>query len=153
MDQAQNALSPVDFLVFQIGDKEYCIDVKSQISKIFSYSAPAKIAEVPDFVLGTFDLRGTKVAAFDLRLILGSPNPKYDNSAVVIVAALRNRTISMVVDRVSDFARGVFATANAAWQHNAMVLVDKRMITYIDPGILIGYGNIDRTFAALSEQR
>jgi purine-binding chemotaxis protein CheW len=89
------------FLVFTVGKEQYGIEIKA-VQEIRSYEKPTLIANCPTFVKGVINLRGIIIPIFDLRDKLGSKNCIYNEWTVVIVLCIKNKTVGIVVDEVSD---------------------------------------------------
>jgi purine-binding chemotaxis protein CheW len=90
-----------EFLVFNLGDEEYAIDIL-RVQEIRRYDATTKIANTPQFIKGVINLRGVIAPIVDIRIKLSFEKVVYDQFTAVIVLNLANRLIGMVVDGVSD---------------------------------------------------
>jgi purine-binding chemotaxis protein CheW len=90
-----------EFLTFTLGDEEYCIDIL-KVQEIRGYDAVTKIANAPEFIKGVVNLRGNIVPIVDLRIKFHLKSVEYHTQTVVIILNILNRTIGIVVDRVSD---------------------------------------------------
>ena len=73
-----------------------------KVQEIRTYEGVTRIANVPAFIKGVMNLRGTVVPVVDLRLRFNVGKAEYDATTIVIVINLGKRTIGMVVDGVSD---------------------------------------------------
>jgi purine-binding chemotaxis protein CheW len=89
-----------EYLSFQLGAEEYCIDIL-KVQEIRSYEPPTRIANAPEFLKGVINLRGVIVPIIDLRVKFGCAA---DVNAVtaVIVLSVKGRVVGAVVDAVSD---------------------------------------------------
>ena len=94
-------LSGGEYLTFILGSEEYGIEIL-KVQEIRSYEAVTKIANTPDFIKGVINLRGSIVPIIDLRMRFRLDQAEYNDTTVVIILNLDNRTIGMVVDGVSD---------------------------------------------------
>jgi purine-binding chemotaxis protein CheW len=90
-----------EYLTFKLGREEYGIDIL-KVQEIRGYEPPTRIANVPAFVKGVVNLRGTIVPIVDMRLKFNCDNAQYDTFTVVIILNLRHRIVGIVVDSVSD---------------------------------------------------
>jgi purine-binding chemotaxis protein CheW len=90
-----------EYLTFRLGAEEYGIDIL-RVQEIRSYEPPTRIANVPQFMKGVVNLRGTIVPIVDMRLKFGCENADYNAFTVVIVLTVRGRVVGAVVDSVSD---------------------------------------------------
>jgi purine-binding chemotaxis protein CheW len=95
------ATNKSEFLTFALGQEEYCIDIL-KVQEIRGYDAVTKIANAPAFIKGVINLRGNIVPIIDLRIKFDLPDVGYHAQTVVIILNILERTIGIVVDRVSD---------------------------------------------------
>jgi purine-binding chemotaxis protein CheW len=90
-----------EYLTFRLGREEYGIDIL-KVQEIRGYEPPTRIANVPPFIKGVVNLRGTIVPIVDMRLKFNCDKAEYDSFTVVIILNLRQRIVGIVVDSVSD---------------------------------------------------
>lgn len=90
-----------EFLTFRLGDEEYGIDIL-KVNEIRGWEKPTAIANMPAFIKGVINLRGTIVPIVDLRLKFRLGEAKYDSFTVVIIVSVAQRVVGIVVDAVSD---------------------------------------------------
>ncbi|MDD2925538.1 chemotaxis protein CheW [Rhodoferax sp.] len=90
-----------EYLTFRLGREEYGIDIL-KVQEIRGYEPPTRIANVPTFIKGVVNLRGTIVPIVDMRLRFNCANAQYDSFTVVIILNLHQRIVGIVVDSVSD---------------------------------------------------
>lgn len=102
-----------EFVIFSLGREQYAIDIL-RAQEIRSYEPPTQIPNAPPFIKGVIDLRGVIVPILDLRLKFALDWVGYDDSTVVIVVNVANRTVGLVVDAVSDVLQIDFADRKAA---------------------------------------
>jgi len=89
------------FLSFRLGAEEYGIDIL-RVQEIRAYEKATRIPNTPDFIKGVINLRGVIVPVIDLRLKFGLDKAEYDEVTVVVILNVADRTVGVVVDRVSD---------------------------------------------------
>jgi len=103
--QVENALKPSgqEYLVFTLGEQEYAIDIL-KVQEIRGYESQhvTRIANVPPFIKGVTNLRGTIVPIIDMRIKFKLEHVPYDHHTVVIILNLTSRVVGIVVDGVSD---------------------------------------------------
>jgi purine-binding chemotaxis protein CheW len=92
-----------EYLTFALGHEQYAINIL-KVQEIRGYVAPTTIANLPPFIKGVIDLRGTIVPIIDLRIKFGLCRADYTEFTVVIVLNLRRRVVGIVVDGVSEVA-------------------------------------------------
>jgi purine-binding chemotaxis protein CheW len=90
-----------EFLTFTLCNEEYCIDIL-KVQEIRGYDAVTRIANTPDFIKGVINLRGSIVPIVDLRIKFRLEQVDYSGQTAVIILDILERTIGIVVDRVSD---------------------------------------------------
>ncbi len=93
-----------EFLTFIIGKEEFAVEIL-RVQEIRGWVQPNPLPNVPSFVKGVVDLRGTVVPIIDLREKFHLPT-SYDGTTVVIVVHVLNsqgeKVVGLVVDAVSD---------------------------------------------------
>jgi len=93
-----------EFLTFKLGKEEYAVEIM-RVQEIRGWQEPSPLPQVPPFVKGVVDLRGSIVPIIDLRQRFNLPQ-SYDGTTVVIVVNVKtrigDRVIGLVVDAVSD---------------------------------------------------
>ncbi len=98
------AESNKEFLTFIIGSEEYAVEIL-RVQEIRGWKDPSPLPNVPSYVKGVVDLRGTVVPIIDLREKF-KLKASYDGTTVVIVVHVLTsqgeRIVGLVVDAVSD---------------------------------------------------
>jgi len=95
------------YLTFFLADEEYGVDIL-RVQEIKGWEGVTPMPNMPSFVLGVINLRGTVVPIVNLRILFGMDSPTFDKTTVVIVVRVRDaesnseRTVGMVVDAVSE---------------------------------------------------
>ena len=90
-----------EFLSFRLGAEEYGIDVL-KVQEIRRWETPTSIANMPAFIKGVVNLRGTIVPILDLRMKFNLDAANYDEFTVTIILSVAKRVVGVVVDAVSD---------------------------------------------------
>ena len=96
-----SAAGKQQFLSFQLGAEEYGIDIL-RVQEIRAYETATRIPNTPAFIKGVINLRGIIVPVVDLRMKFGLATAEYNEVTVVVVLNVADRTIGVVVDKVSD---------------------------------------------------
>lgn len=98
------AESMKEFLTFKLGSEEFAVEI-NRVQEIRGWQEPSPLPNVPSFVKGVIDLRGTVVPIIDLRDRF-KLNATYNSTTVVIVVhlitQLGEKVVGLVVDAVSD---------------------------------------------------
>jgi purine-binding chemotaxis protein CheW len=125
-------LSGGEYLTFILGSEEYGVEIL-KVQEIRSYEAVTKIANTPDFIKGVINLRGSIVPIIDLRMRFRLDQAEYNDTTVVIILNLDNRTIGMVVDGVSDVLE----------LKESQISPVPELVSSIDTKYLLGLGTSD----------
>ncbi|MGB5396279.1 MAG: chemotaxis protein CheW [Gammaproteobacteria bacterium] len=141
--QAEDGLD--QYLTFMLANEEYGIDIL-RVQEIKGWSSVTSIPNMPDFILGVINLRGTVVPIVDLRKLFQLESMAFSKTTVVIVVRVRSnekveRTMGIVVDAVSEVhniakanmkAAPDFGSACDTESINGLVTHDDRMIIILD---------------------
>ncbi|MDG6773192.1 chemotaxis protein CheW [Thiomicrorhabdus sp. ZW0627] len=96
--------SKKEFLTFRLGKEEYAVEIL-RVQEIRGWEEPTPLPNVPPFVKGVVDLRGSVVPIIDLREKFNL-DASYNATTVVVVVhvftSLGERVVGLVVDAVSD---------------------------------------------------
>lgn len=99
-----NAQAPGErrkFVTFRADGRAFGIAITS-VREIRHFSPITAVPGQPGHMLGVLNLRGTIVPVHDLRARLGGSSPPPTPENAVVIALTGDRTIGLVVDRVSD---------------------------------------------------
>lgn len=90
----------VQLVGFMIGDEEYAIPILAiqEIIKPFSWT---RVPQVPNYVLGVFNLRGAVIPLIDLRAKFGLSDKKQGEDTRFIVMRDNNDVAGFVIDRLT----------------------------------------------------
>ena len=99
--RARTHASPIEFLVFRLGGVDYGVDTQ-KVRELLTYDGVMRLDDVPLFIKGVVNLRGTIVPIVDPRLKFGLGAPFYDAATTVVVLCLAGRLIGMVTDGAAD---------------------------------------------------
>lgn len=102
--QAEDGMD--QYLTFMLDGEEYGVDIL-RVQEIKGWDGVTPLPNMPDFILGVINLRGTVVPVIDLRKHFELETVPYGKTTVVIVVRIRDeeqgeRTMGMVVDAVSE---------------------------------------------------
>ena len=89
-----------EYLTFGLAHEHYAIDILC-VREIRALTPVTRIASSAPCMKGIFDLRGTIVPVFDMRVLLGLPEAG-GGAPVVIILDLDGRPAGIVVDVVSQ---------------------------------------------------
>ena len=89
------------FLTFTLQDEEFGIEIL-RVQEIKGLSRITPIPNMPEYIRGVMNLRGTVVPIVDLRAKFAMPEAEYNQFTVIIVVTIGEKVIGLVVDAVSD---------------------------------------------------
>jgi purine-binding chemotaxis protein CheW len=92
-------------LTFQLGEEEYGIEIL-RVQEIRGYAGVTPIPNMPAYIRGVMNLRGTVIPVVDLRARFAMPETEYGKFTVIVVVTIREKVIGLVVDAVSDVLDG-----------------------------------------------
>jgi len=89
------------YLTFGLGGEEYGVDIL-KVQEIRGWSPITPIPNMPSFLKGVMNLRGTVVPVVDLRIKLGMPEVAPSAFTVIIMVRIGAKATGLLVDAVSD---------------------------------------------------
>ena len=91
----------VKFIVFQLKDKEYAIEVEvvEGIEKVMPIT---RVPKTPSYVKGVINLRGLVTPIVDLRERFGMELKDMDDSSRIIIVSLQDFEVGLIVDAAND---------------------------------------------------
>ncbi len=103
------------YLTFRLGEEVFAVEV-GRAREILDLSALTRVPQMPGFMLGVINLRGSVVPVIDLRLKFGLPDAgnSRDTCIVVLEAIVDGETT--VIGAVADSVQEVLALDAAAVQ-------------------------------------
>lgn len=90
-----------ELLSFRVGEQEYSVDIMS-VREIRGWSRATPLPHSAAHVRGVINLRGTVLPIIDLAQRLGLSIVEASERNVIIVVQVRDQTLGLVVDAVSD---------------------------------------------------
>ncbi len=89
------------FLTFNLQDEEFGIEIL-RVQEIKGLARITPIPNMPSYIRGVMNLRGTVVPIVDLRARISMPETEYNQFTVIIVVTIGDKVTGLVVDAVSD---------------------------------------------------
>ena len=90
----------VQLVGFIIGDEEYAIPILA-IQEIIKPFAWTRVPQVPSYVKGVFNMRGSVIPLIDLRLKFGLAEQKHNDETRFIVMKVGDEVAGFVIDRLT----------------------------------------------------
>ncbi len=121
---------------FRLAGEEYGIDIMC-VQEIILPGRMTELLQVPEFIRGLINLRGSIIPVIDLRMRFGLTVTEQSDESRIIVTELGNRTVGIVVDSVSEVLRisssqidppSTFGTLDQAYIQGLVKLEQKLLI-------------------------
>ncbi len=94
----------IQLVGFIVGDEEYAIPILS-IQEIIKPITWTRVPQIPDYILGVFNLRGSVIPLLDLRARFGMEMKKHNEETRVIVMKNGDDVAGFVIDRLTEAIR------------------------------------------------
>lgn len=89
---------------FRLHQEEYGIEI-TKIQEIILLGEITRIPQVPDYIEGLINLRGSVIPIIDLRKRFNLQATPYTDETRIVVANVREKTIGAIVDAVTQVIR------------------------------------------------
>lgn len=89
------------FLTFNIGTEFYGIEIKF-VTEIIGIQVITEVPELPEYIRGIINLRGKIIPVMDVRLRFKKPFREYNDRTCVIVVDIKDISVGLIVDSVSE---------------------------------------------------
>lgn len=89
------------YLTFSLGKESYGIEIK-YVTEIIGLQSITEIPELPEYIKGIINLRGKIIPVLDVRLRFKKEPKEYNDRTCVIVVDIKNISIGLIVDSVSE---------------------------------------------------
>lgn len=88
-------------VIFKLKNEEFCVDIM-QVLEIIRMQNITKVPDVPDFVEGIINLRGTVIPIIDLKKRLKLKLVDYNDDTRIIIIKIGNKSVGFIVDSVTE---------------------------------------------------
>ncbi|MDF2523258.1 MAG: chemotaxis signal transduction protein [Clostridiales bacterium] len=89
------------FLTFTLGNESYGIEI-SYVTEIIGIQPVTEVPELPEYIRGIINLRGKIIPVMDVRIRFKKPFREYNDRTCVIVIDIKDVSIGLIVDSVSE---------------------------------------------------
>jgi len=89
------------YLTFRLADEDYGMEIFNVI-EIVGIQKITNIPDMPEYIKGIINLRGSVIPVMDARLKFGMPKRQYDDRTCLIVVRVNETTSALVVDCVNE---------------------------------------------------
>jgi len=83
---------------------EYGVPI-TQVQEIIRLTTPTRLPQVPAFVEGIINLRGSIIPIIDLKKRFNMPTAEYTDETRIIVVDIEGKTVGIIVDQVAEVLR------------------------------------------------
>jgi purine-binding chemotaxis protein CheW len=139
-DLSRFSQSVTQFVAFRLGNQGYAFRIE-QIQEIVILDRITKTPQVPDYVEGVANLRGTIIPIINLRRLFGMEPKPVDSETRTIVVNVGTRTIGCTVDTVSQVVRISADAIHAA----------PETITGLGVNYIAGFARVDEQLIVILE--
>lgn len=88
-------------LLFQLGDEEYGVPI-DRVQTIEEMHTIVAVPDMPEYVRGVINLRGSVIPVVELRRRFGMPTREFDDRTCIVVITSESRTVGFIVDTVNE---------------------------------------------------
>jgi purine-binding chemotaxis protein CheW len=100
IDTLDNSEDIVQLVGFVIGEEEYAVPILS-IQEIIKPLSWTRVPQVPNYVVGVFNMRGSVLPLINLRLKFGLSEKKQNDDTRFIVMKYENEIAGFIIDRLT----------------------------------------------------
>lgn len=100
-DTTAKMLDFLQVVSFNLRGEEYAVEI-TKVKEIILLEGVTKVPQMPGFIEGIINLRGTVIPVIDLRKRFGLPSPEADDHTRIVVTRMGNRIVGLIVDSVSQ---------------------------------------------------
>lgn len=102
MEELKVASETTQFIVIQLGDEQYGIDIK-YIDNIVRMQHITRVPKVDAYLKGVINLRGEVIPVMSIRIKMGlEPDVETKSSRIIILKLEQQGTIGVIVDEVKE---------------------------------------------------
>ncbi|WP_042199420.1 chemotaxis protein CheW [Paenibacillus camerounensis] len=89
------------YLVFSLGSQDYGIEIQ-YVTEIIGIQPIAGIPDLPEYIKGIINLRGTMIPVMDVRVRFRmEPQPYHDRTCVIVINIM-DEVLGLIVESVSE---------------------------------------------------
>lgn len=101
MDQSETDSMQGRYLTFMLASEGYGLEIR-YVTEIIGIQEITCLPDMPEHVRGVLNLRGKVIPVLDVRLRFHLPERDYDDRTCIIVVDVDERSVGLVVDKVSE---------------------------------------------------
>jgi purine-binding chemotaxis protein CheW len=96
--------SVIQLVGFRLDNEDYAITI-TKIQEIILMKPITRIPQVPEFIEGLINLRGSVIPIVNLRKRFGLPARDFDDETRTVVVNIHDKTVGCIVDAVTQVMR------------------------------------------------
>lgn len=89
------------YITFNLGEEIYAINIKF-VREIIGIQKITHVPDMPNFIKGVLNLRGSVIPIIDVRIRFGMPTVEYNERTCIIVVTIEDSEIGLIVDEVAE---------------------------------------------------
>lgn len=89
------------YLTFLVEREQYGIEIR-YVTEIIGIQPITAVPQMPDYIRGIINLRGTIIPVMDVRVRFGMSPRSYSDRTCVIVVELKDMSVGLIVDSVAE---------------------------------------------------
>ena len=89
------------YLSFRLAEEDFGMEI-FHVIEIVGIQKITEVPDMPEYIRGVINLRGSVIPVMDVRLRFGMPEREYDERTCMIVVSVEGITMALVVDRVNE---------------------------------------------------
>lgn len=102
MEELKTSGGTIQFIVIQVGEEQYGIDIK-YVDNIIHMSSITRVPKVASYVRGVINVRGEVIPVMDIRTKMGLPEAMHTkDTRIVIVKSEQHGFVGLIVDAVRE---------------------------------------------------
>lgn len=101
MEEFEEDTQKDKYLTFKVDEESYGIGI-GIVTEIIGIQPITQVPELPEYIRGIINLRGKIIPVMDVRMRFKRPIREYSDRTCVIVIEVRDMSVGLIVDSVSD---------------------------------------------------
>lgn len=101
LTDGEQAAAPVQYIVVQIGNEQYGINIQ-YIDNIVRSQRITRVPKSQEYYKGVINLRGEIIPVMSVRLKLGLEKDEFTDKTRIIIVKVDTATIGVIVDQVKE---------------------------------------------------
>ncbi|NLO92306.1 MAG: purine-binding chemotaxis protein CheW [Elusimicrobia bacterium] len=91
----------MQLVCFKLAQEEYAVDI-TNVQEVIKVQPITPVPQMPPFVLGVINIRGSIIPVFDMRKLFKLPEKAFDEQSKILVLKYEGVVVSIIVDQILD---------------------------------------------------